>query len=86
MWEVLRIGVYLAWKGCGELSFLDTTSAGDGLRLGETVLLTLVILGETGLDKIDADTLNRVVVALRLVGLDREARELAIEAALANGV
>ncbi|CAA7623624.1 antifreeze protein [Magnetospirillum sp. SS-4] len=61
-------------------------SAVEGLRLGETVLLSLVALGETGLDKVDADILNRVVTALRQVGLEREARELAIEAALGNGV
>ena len=61
-------------------------SAAEGLRVGETLLLALVALGETGLDKADPDTLNRVVVFLRMVGLDREARELAVEAALANGV
>ena len=60
--------------------------AAEGLRVGETLLLALVALGEGGLDKVDPDTLNRVVVDLRMVGLDREARELAIEAALANGV
>ncbi len=60
-------------------------AAAESLRVGETVLLALVALGETGLDKADADTLNRVVTFLRVVGLDREARELAVEAALANG-
>jgi hypothetical protein len=43
-------------------------------------------LGETALDKADPDTLNRVVVFLRQVGLEREARDLAVEVALANGV
>jgi hypothetical protein len=61
-------------------------SAAEGLRLGETVLLSLVALGETGLDKADPDSLNRVIAALRMVGLEKEARELAVEAALANGV
>ncbi|MBI2236182.1 MAG: antifreeze protein [Magnetospirillum sp.] len=60
--------------------------ATDGLHLGETVLLTLVSLGDTGLDKADPDTILRAVAALRLLGLDKEARALAVEAALANGV
>ena len=61
-------------------------NAAEGVHLGETVLLVLTGLGETGLDSIDADALNRVVVALRMVGLDREARDLAAEAVLANGM
>jgi hypothetical protein len=61
-------------------------SAVEGLHLGETVLLTLVALGDTGLDRVDPDTLNRAIAALRQVGLEREARELAVEAALVNGV
>jgi len=60
-------------------------ASAEALRLGETVLLALISLGEGGLDKADPDTLNRAVVFLRMVGLDREARDLAIEAALANG-
>ena len=57
---------------------------GQEVEMGtETVV---VALGETGLDKADPDTLNRVVVFLRMVGLEREARGLAMEAALANGV
>ncbi|RAU21962.1 antifreeze protein [Paramagnetospirillum kuznetsovii] len=61
-------------------------SAAEGLRTGETVMLALAALGEGGLDKADPDLLNRVVAYLRLVGLTQEARDLAVEAALANGV
>jgi hypothetical protein len=61
-------------------------SAAEGARLGETLLLSLVALGDGGLDKVDPDTLNRVIAFLRVVGLEKEARELAVEAALANGV
>jgi hypothetical protein len=60
--------------------------ATEGLQLGETVLLTLVALGDGGLDKADPDTILRAVSGLRLLGLDKEARALAVEAALANGV
>lgn len=61
-------------------------AAAENVRVGETLLLALVALGETGLDKADPDTLNRVVVFLRMIGLERDARELAVEAAMANGV
>ncbi|CAA7611320.1 Antifreeze glycopeptide polyprotein [Candidatus Terasakiella magnetica] len=61
-------------------------NAAEALRVGETVLLTLISLGDTGLDKTDPETLNRAVQYLRLAGFDREARELAVEAALANGL
>lgn len=60
-------------------------AAGEGARRAETVLLAAATLGETGLDSADPDTLNRVVVYLRQAGFEREARELAIEAVLANG-
>ena len=61
-------------------------SAAESLHQGEAILLALVALGETSLDKADPDTLNRVVVFLRMIGLEHEARDLAVEVALANGV
>ena len=60
-------------------------AAAEGTRRAETALLSAVALGETGLDSVDPDTLNRVVVFLRQAGFERDARELAIEAVLANG-
>lgn len=60
-------------------------AAGEGTRRAETVLLSAVALGEAGLDSVDADTLNRVVVFLRQAGFERDARDLTIEAVLANG-
>ncbi|EME68689.1 antifreeze glycopeptide polyprotein precursor [Paramagnetospirillum caucaseum] len=60
-------------------------AAAEGARRAETALLAAAALGETGLDGVDPDTLNRVVVFLRQAGFEREARELAIEAVLANG-
>ena len=63
---------------------LDEASASR--RVGETVLLSLIILGEDGPGKSHAFALSAVLTALSRVGLDREARALAIEAALARGV
>ncbi len=55
-------------------------------RLGETVLLVLMALGEAGPGGGDPLVLHEVLAALVRVGLEDEARRLAIEAALAGGV
>ncbi len=60
--------------------------AAEDLRLGETVLLSLVSLGVAGPGAAEPTNLYRIVASLRLVGLDDEARALALEAALANGI
>lgn len=60
--------------------------ASEQLRLAETVSLGLASLGDQPLDQVDPIQLYRVIAALRLVGLDADARALAVEAAIANGV
>lgn len=60
--------------------------ASEGRRVGETVLLSLIVLGEDGPGQSHTLALGSVLEALTRVGLEREARALAIEAALANGV
>lgn len=55
-------------------------------RLGETVLLALLDLGAGGPENAGLLTLGEAVAALRIVGLDRDARALAVEAALAGGL
>ena len=60
-------------------------AARDG-RLGETVLLSLVLLGPGGAAGADVPTLRSVIEALRQSGLESEARLLALEAAFANAV
>lgn len=60
--------------------------AAEDLRLGETVLLALVSLGDGFPETVDPTAVYRVVAALRLVGFDDEARAVALEAALAHGV
>jgi hypothetical protein len=59
---------------------------GGGDRVGETVLLSLVGLNATGLADAEPEWLARVVTSLRRVGLEEEARCLAVEAAIANGL
>lgn len=60
--------------------------ASESQRVGETVLLALVVLGTAGPADSHVLALSSAIAALSRVGLEKEARALAIEAALANGV
>ncbi len=66
------------WNALGEASAQT--------RRGETVLLALLSLGEGGPAQAAAMTLEGVLAALRRIGLFEEARRLAIEAALTQGL
>ncbi len=66
--------------------WLDLGEAAARQRAGETVLLTLVGLNATGLAEADPQWLARGIASLRRIGLAEEARRLAIEAALVNGL
>ena len=55
-------------------------------RVGETVLLSLLVLGEEGPAQCHPMAFNAVLKAMREIGLEREARALAIEAAIAKGI
>jgi hypothetical protein len=71
---------------------LDTTlwnaqlDAAQHKRLGETVLTTALLDNDRGALTADPILLTRAVAALRGVGLEAEARRLAVEAALAAGI
>jgi len=60
--------------------------ASSQARLGETVLLSLVIMGEGGPARVDPLVGHRVLKALRNVGLNDEARALALETIVAAGL
>jgi len=60
--------------------------AGEAGRVGEVVLLALVTLGESGLGACHPMLLGTALAALSQVGLEAEARRIAVEAAIANGV
>ncbi|MHA1600485.1 MAG: hypothetical protein ACTSW2_06640 [Alphaproteobacteria bacterium] len=60
--------------------------ASESQRIGETVLLAIVVLGTSGPADSHVMALSSAIAALNRVGLEQEARALAIEAALANGV
>lgn len=70
-----------------------TPSEHDALRLaaqanrrGEAVLLAVATVGQAPLKEIGLHGLRHVVASLRAVGLEREARAVALEAALASGL
>ncbi len=63
------------WRGLGEASASGA--------VGETVLMALLALGERGPAEANATTLGAVVEALGAVGLEAEARAIALEAVLA---
>ncbi len=60
--------------------------ASESRRIGETVLLALIVLGAEGPGESHAYALSAALTALTRVGLEAEARALAIEAALASGI
>ena len=61
-------------------------SAASERRIGGTVLLTLICLGEDGPTGADPLLLRAVISGLREVGLEKEARALAVEAAIGAGI
>lgn len=66
--------------------WLDLGDAAAKGRVGETVLLSLAGLAQTGLGAAEPQWLFRVVKSLQRVGLEADARRLAVEAAIANGL
>jgi hypothetical protein len=54
--------------------------------LGLTALASLVALGGGDLGDFDPDDLNRLISGLKSIGLESDARAVAMEAALANGL
>lgn len=60
--------------------------ASEMRRLGETVLLALLVLGENGPVNSHPMALNAALAGLMRAGLQGEARALAIEAAIAKGI
>lgn len=60
--------------------------AGEADRRGETVLLTLLVLGPQGLKDCHPAAIGTAVTALKRVGLDPTARRLALQAAIFQGI
>lgn len=61
-------------------------NAADDRRIGETVMLSLLALGDSGAAGTDPMTLRDVAIRLRAIGLENEARALGVESAVAAGL
>jgi hypothetical protein len=61
-------------------------AAAQEARVEETILFVLLSLGNAGPAAASPITLNSAITSLRLVGLEGEARALALEAAIDNGL
>lgn len=55
-------------------------------RVGEIVMLSLIALGEGGPAQAEPVVLEQIMRSLKLIGLENEVRELALEAAVAAGL
>lgn len=64
----------------------NQASYGGRKRVAETVLLSLLALGEAGPAGADPLLLRQVIISLRAAGFGKEARAMAVEAALAAGL
>ena len=64
----------------------NLTRAVDDGKVGETVALVLIALGDEGLAEVHPMVLSKAVNALNRIGLTAEAYALALEAALAKGL
>jgi hypothetical protein len=64
---------------------LALRNAAAARRTGETVLFALIALGDRGPGLSDPGALSEALAALSRIGLEADARALAIEAAIANG-
>lgn len=62
------------------------SSAADQLRVGETVLFSLMVQGDAAPADVSDAALHRAVENLRVVGLEDAARRIAVEAAIAAGL
>jgi hypothetical protein len=60
--------------------------ASESNRVGETVLMSLLTIGDKAMAGANPLMISTVVAALRRVGLDAEARVLALEAAIGAGL
>jgi hypothetical protein len=86
-WQALLVGsnpVSVLSPGPAYLrAFRKAASAG---RRGETVMLAILTLGGGHVAEYGPGVLSEIIVGLRKVGLEDEARQLAIETALAAGL
>lgn len=72
-------GLNLAWR-------ISLKHASRSKRVGETILLSIIGVGEVGSKEMALKDVTVVIRALKRLGLEKEARAMAIETAIANGL
>jgi hypothetical protein len=86
-WMALLDGVSRAPALAADPAYLrQFRRAASAGRRGETVLLALLILGRGGVADAGPQLVSEIIVGLRMVRLEEEARRLALEAALQGGL
>lgn len=86
-WMALLDGVSRAPALAADPAFLrQFRRAAIAGRRGETILLALLILGQGGVADAGPELISEIVIGLRMVKLEEEARRLALEAALQGGL
>ena len=87
VWDLLLVDVQPAVARAPALALAHgLRAAAEEERLGETVLIALLMLGQGGPGAAGLATVGPVVSSLASVGLREEARAIALEAALAAGL
>ncbi|UCH75725.1 MAG: hypothetical protein JSU82_07825 [Rhodospirillales bacterium] len=86
-WLALLDGVSRAPALAADPAYLrQFRGAATAGRKGETALLALLILGRGGVADTGPGLMSEIIIGLRMVGLEEEARRLALEAALEGGL
>ncbi len=86
-WLALLVSVSRAPAMAADPAYLrQFRRAASAGRRGETVLLALLLLGQGGVADAGPDLISEIIIGLRLVKLEEEARRLALEAALQGGL
>jgi len=76
--ETVKMPPLAYWRG-----MMVAAQAG---RVGEAVLLAIAVMGEQDASGLNPAVLSNVLRALRMVGMEREARSLALEAVILGGI
>jgi hypothetical protein len=85
-WAAMPANLATAERAPSPVALRGLQRAAEANRRGETVLYAALVLGRDGPAGLDPAALGTVIPSLRKVGLENDARALALEAALARGL
>lgn len=85
-WAGLLDGAQHQTRLPGVAAWNALTAAAAGKRVAETLALALIVIGGQEPGQVAPVVLHQVIAALRMAGLEAEARALAVEAMMAHGL